>query len=265
MKTKFVTVGTLCIAGALALPGGAIANDGDAAVQIAVKASADTATAQQLARSAPKRAYAFLRRSRSELAAAYGKASADSETRAGAMTDRLRKDAQSMRNLARSSSGAMSVAAANAVRVDIQMQAGLAGQMPAEQRPVVAAAAADMTHTALRGLHATPARAHKVRRAFARAVAAGLELGRSIARGAAADAGASQSESSDLIAQVMTWVSSVRGQLQASDEGSTPVSGTITLSVLADQVVSETSWQSSLVSGGTTGQVAPGWTAIVQP
>jgi hypothetical protein len=271
MKAHVAKISSLCIAGALAVPGAAVAQ-GPTAVQLEVRASADTAKAQQLAQVAPQRATAYLRRSRSELAAAYHKTKAAGEARAAAMTQRLRSDAGSMRDLSHQASGALAVQAARAVQTDIQMEGHLALQAPPDQQSAAAGAAADMTNTALAGLQATPKRVRAVRQAFAHAVAAGLELGRALARRVAAEGTATAdtaqaNQDNDLLAQIESWTSSLNSQLQSSADGSatvdSPVSGSVTLSALAGDVAGEVHMESSSFSAGVRGDVVPGWTSVL--
>jgi hypothetical protein len=271
MKAHFVKVSALCIAGAVAVPGSAVAQ-GPTAVQLEVRASADTAKAQQLAQVAPQKAYAYLRRSRAELAAAYRKTKTAGEARAAAMTQHLRTDARSMRDLSHQASGALAVQSARAVQTDIRLEAQLALQAPSAQQSAAADAAADMTSTALQGLRATPARVRAVRRAFARAVAGGLELGRALARriaaeGSAAADTAQADQDNGLLARIESWTSSVRSQLQGSADGSatvnSPVSGSVTLSALAGDVAGEVHYKSSTFSDGDRGDVVAGWTVVL--
>jgi hypothetical protein len=268
MKANVVGITALCLAGAVAAPGAAAAQT---AVQLELRAAADTTKAQQLAQVAPEKADAYLRRSRTELATAYRKARAEGETRAAALTQRLRTDAEAMRALARNSSGRLAAHAAGAVQPDIQMEAHFALHAPPEQQSAAADAAGDMTNTALRGLHETPARVHAVRQAFARAVAQGLELGRALARRIAAQGATSadnaQGEQSDLLARIESWVSSLNSELNGSADGSASVdsqtSGSVTLSALAGDVAGELQIESSTFSAGVRGQVAPGWAGVL--
>ena len=135
MDVDFKTVSTLFVAGALMLPAGAAATT-DASVQLQVKAAAaDTASAQRLAQVAPQRADALLKRSRSELAAAFArtkKEAAANQAKARSFEQRLRSDAKAMRGLAAKSSGRLAQHAKQAVAADRLMAAQLApGSSPA--------------------------------------------------------------------------------------------------------------------------------------
>lgn len=271
MKAHFVKAGALCIAATIAVPAGALAQQGPTAFQLELRASADSAKAQQLARVAPSRASAYLRRSRAELEGAYRKTAARSQAHAAAMTRRLRNDARSTRDLALESSGALAVKAAGALERDIQIEGHLAAQTPRRRQAAAIDAGIDMTNTALGGLHRTPARGRAVRHAFARAVAAGLELGRSLAHRAASEGTPSsetgRSRANDLLARLAAWSSSVSKRLQSSADGETtvdaPVSGAVTLSALAGSVAAEANCDSSTFSTGVRGQVAQGWDGLL--
>jgi hypothetical protein len=271
MKAHIVNISALCVVGALVATGGAVARPGETAVQLELRTSTDTAKAQQLAQVAPEKAYAYLRRSRAELAAAYRKTRAGGDARAAAMTQRLRADTKAMRELAQKSSGPLAVRAARAVQRDIQMDAHLALQAPPAQQSAAADAAVDMTNTALQGLHDTRARAHAVRRAFARAVADGLELGRALARRIAAEGSATAdtaaADQSDLLGRIESWASSLKSQLQGSADGNatvdSPVSGSVTLSALAGDIAGEVHIASSTFSAGVRGRVVPGWAGVL--
>lgn len=83
MKGDVMKFSALCVAGALLIPGAAAAN-ATVDAKLEVRAAADVASAQQLAKVAPRKADALLQRSRRELRAAFErteKRAAEKQTR----------------------------------------------------------------------------------------------------------------------------------------------------------------------------------------